>query len=258
MPAVAPEGELQLSLAPPLAVVTLSRAPRLNALSPPLIDALIDAAHRLGDAQDCHVVLLRGEGRAFCAGFDLDTLAGAAALTVDDADLGRRLVDAWSALPQLAVAAVHGVCVGGGLLLATACDLRIAAAGTRFAIPELDLGLPLAWGGVPRLVRLLGPTLAAQLVFDATPFDAEQALAWRLVNRVVDAQTFDAQARAWAAQLGRHPGVVLRAAKRRFAAAVEALSPTLGDTRDAAELVAARADPQADAVLRRYLAERRR
>jgi len=243
---------------PPLAVVTLTRASRLNALSPPLIEALIDTAQQLGGADDCHVVLLRGEGRVFCAGFDLDTLPATASLTVSDADLGRRLIDAWSSLPQLVVAAVHGACIGGGLLLAAACDLRMAAAGTRFAIPELELGLPLAWGGVPRLLRLLGPTLTAQILFDAAPIDAEQALAWRLVNRVVVAQTFDADAHEWASRLGRHPGVVLRATKRRLALAVEALSPALGDTSDAADLIAARADPQADAVLQRYLADRRR
>jgi len=258
MPVDTSGSELQFTLAPPLATVTLTRAARLNALSPALIEALIDAAHRLGAADDCHVVLLRGEGRVFCAGFDLDTLPAAAALTSADADLGRRLVDAWSTLPQLAVAAVHGACVGGGLLLAAACDLRIAASKTRFAIPELELGLPLAWGGVPRLVRLLGPTLVAQVLFDASPFDAEQALAWRLVNRVVDAPALETAAQEWAAQLGRHPGVALRAAKRRFAAAVEALSPTLGDASDAADLIAARVDPQAEAVRQRYLAARRR
>jgi enoyl-CoA hydratase/carnithine racemase len=249
--------ELRLTLTPPLAVLTLTRAARLNALSPSLIEALVDAAQRLGAADDCHVVLLRGEGRVFCAGFDLDTLPAAASITVADADLGRRLIDAWSTLPQLAVAAVHGACVGGGLLLAAACDLRIAAAGTRFAVPELELGLPLTWGGVPRLVRLLGPTLAAQVLFDASPFDAGQALAWRLVNRVVDAPAFETAAQDWATQLARHPGFVLRATKRRLAAAVEALSPALGDARDAADLIAARADPQADAALQRYLAARR-
>lgn len=258
MPDTASDRGLRLTLTPPLATVTLTRAARLNALSPPLIEALIDVAQRLGAVDDCHVVLLRGEGRVFCAGFDLDTLPAAAAITAAAADLGRCLIDAWSTLPQLSLAAVHGACVGGGLLLAAACDLRMAAGETRFAIPELELGLPLTWGGVPRLVRLLGPTLAAQVLFDAAPFDAGQALAWRLVNRVVEGPAFEAAAQDWAAQLGRHPGIVLRATKRRLAAAVEALSPALGDTRDAADLIAARADPQADAVLQRYLAARRR
>ena len=253
-----PADELELTLTPPLAVVTLSRAPRLNALSPTLIEALIAAAQRLAADPSCQVVVLRGEGRAFCAGFDLDALATAAAPTVAEADLGRRLIDAWSTLPQPVIAAVHGACIGGGLLLAAACDLRVAASGTHFSIPELELGLPLAWGGVPRLVRLLGPTVAAQLVFDATGFDAEQALAWRLVNRVVDASALDAQAIAWASRIAQRPGIVLRAAKRRLSGAVEALSPTLGDTSDAADLIAACADPQARAAMQRYVADRRR
>ena len=106
------------------------------------------------------MVLVAGEGRAFCAGFDLDEMRGAAA-TRDKAtaDLGRRMVEAVEAIPAITVALVQGHCVGGGLLLAAACDLRMAAADAQFSIPELEIGIPLAWGGVPRLGRVVGPFL---------------------------------------------------------------------------------------------------
>ena len=167
------------------------------------------------------------------------------------------MLEAWGALDAITIAAVQGACVGGGMLLAGACDLRVASSDASFFIPELDLGIPLAWGGVPRLVRLLGPTLAMELVLDGTRFDAAQALAWRFVNRVVDAHALADEARQWAERLARHPPSVLRAIKRRFTGAVEALSPTAGSECDADDLLAALRDPQAQEAMRTYLLKRR-
>lgn len=244
---------LRIERDPPVATVTLSRPERLNALSLPAMAKLLDACQHLSHDDDCHVVQLRGVGRAFCAGFDLDALGADAPLDPEGADLGRRLIDAWSALPQVTLAAVHGACIGGGVLLAAACDLRIAARDASFRLPEVELGLPLAWGGMPRLVRLVGPAVAAELVLDASPIDAVQAQQWRLVNRVVDAAHLDAEAAAWARRLASRPPTVLRAVKRRWAQAVEALSPALGDAGDARDLLDALTDPPSQAARAAYL-----
>ena len=136
---------LRLAVDAPISRLTLSRPERLNALSPHVLSELITAAEIVGANSGVKVVIVGGAGRAFCAGFDLDTVGDRPA--ADQVDLGRRMADAVSGIPALTIAAIHGHCVGGALVLAAACDIRIAAESTRFAIPEVDLGIPLAWGG---------------------------------------------------------------------------------------------------------------
>ena len=108
--------------------LVLNRPLQLNALSPALMRELIDASRWLAAHSGLRVLVLGGEGRAFCAGFDLDAMRAAGGeLDRDSADLGRRMVEAFEAIPAITLAAVNGHCVGGGLLLAGICDLRIAA-----------------------------------------------------------------------------------------------------------------------------------
>lgn len=258
--AAAPSFEfLSLHVAGGIGRLALNRPARLNALSPGVLQELIDASRWLSAQAELRVLRIVGEGRAFCAGFDLDAMRGSRA-TLDRAatDLGRRMAEAVSAIPAITIAAVQGHCVGGGLVLAACCDLRLAADDARFSIPEIALGIPLGWGGVPRLVGLLGPTLALELVLDCTPFDAAQALAWRLVNRVVPVAELEAQSAAWAERLAERPLKALRSTKRRFAEVVEALSPTAGSEADADALLAAYRDPETLAVQQRYLQSRGR
>ena len=140
------------------------------------------------------MLLFGGEGRAFCAGFDLNAMRESrGSMDRQATDLGRQMIEAFEAIPAITLGEVQGHCVGGGFLLAAACDLRIAADDARFSIPEMELGIPLGWGGVPRLIRLVGPTAAMELVLDCRPIDAAQALAWRLVNRVVPAAELQAR-----------------------------------------------------------------
>src|SRR5581483_11726391 len=148
---------LTLDCGGPIARLTLNRPDRLNALSPQALVELVEAARVLADSEEVKVVVLGGAGRAFSAGFDLNSLD--AEPSADRVDLGRRMAGALTGIPALTIAAVHGHCVGGGVVLAGACDIRIAAESTRFVIPEVELGIPLAWGGIPRLVRELGPAL---------------------------------------------------------------------------------------------------
>jgi enoyl-CoA hydratase/carnithine racemase len=173
-------------------------------------------------------------------------------------DLGRRMIEAFEAIPAITLAAVRGHCIGGGVLLAAACDLRIVAEDVRFSIPEMEIGIPLGWGGVPRLIRLVGPTVAMELVLDCRPFDAAQALAWRFVNRVVPGESLDAQALAWAERLAQRPLNALRATKQRFAAAAETLCPAAGSQADADALLAAYRDPETQQLQQRYIGARQR
>ncbi len=238
--------------------LTLNRPHKLNALSPDSMREIIAASRWLAELPDLRVLLLGGAGRAFCAGFDLDAMhRDATTMTRDDTDLGRQMLEAIEAIPAITLAGVQGHCIGGGLLLAAACDLRLAADDASFSIPEMDIGIPLGWGGVPRLVRLLGPGLALELVLDCRPFDAAQALAWRFVNRVVPAAALARGGSDWAARLAARPLAALRTTKRRCVEAAEALCPTGGSERDADDLLAAYGDAETRQLQQRYIAARR-
>jgi enoyl-CoA hydratase/carnithine racemase len=241
-----------------VAHLDLNRPQRLNALSPALMREIIAACGWLAAQADLRIVLFGGAGRAFCAGFDLEAMRESRGTTDRDAtDLGRQMIEALEAIPAITLALVQGPCVGGGVLLAAACDLRLAAEDAHFSIPEMEIGIPLGWGGVPRLVRLVGPTVAMELVLDCRPFDAAQALAWRFVNRVVPATQLQAAGEAWAQRLAQRPLGALRASKRRFAAAAEMMCAGAGSEVDADALLAAYRDPETLSVQQRYIARRK-
>lgn len=239
----------------PVATVVLDRPARLNALSRLLLGELIAACRWLDDEPAIKVVVVRGAGRAFSAGFDLDDFRSAdhTASPRESADLGRRAAEALTDVRPLTVAAIHGHCVGGGLVLAAACDLRLAADDVRFAIPEVDLGIPLAWGGIPRLVRELGPAITKELVLTCRPFGAEEARALRFLNRVVPTDELIGAADALAADLAAKPWFALRATKTHVNAVMDEIAGTARNANDADTLVAAMADDESRAASRRYL-----
>jgi enoyl-CoA hydratase/carnithine racemase len=239
-------------------VLELARPERLNALSRTLLTELVDACAWIDRAPDLKVLVVRGAGRSFSAGFDLDDFAAPDpdVSMRDVADLGRLAADALTDVRPLTIAAVHGHCVGGGLVLAAACDLRLAAHDTRFSIPEVDLGIPLAWGGIPRLVRELGPAITKELVLTCRPFDAEEARALRFVNRVVPAGELHDAAHALALELAAKPAFSLRTTKQQVNAVTEDIASTRRNANDADTLVVALTDPESRAASRRYLEQR--
>jgi enoyl-CoA hydratase/carnithine racemase len=105
------------------------------------------------------------------------------------------------------IAQVHGYAIGGALLLMMACDLRVVAEGTVFSIPEVDIGIPLAWGGIPRLVREIGPALTKELVMTCRRFTPEEAKGAGLVNRVVPEAALAEEVEKLAAELAGKPSV---------------------------------------------------
>jgi enoyl-CoA hydratase/carnithine racemase len=250
---------LQLQIQGGIGQLRLNRPAKLNALSPELMREIIEASRWLAKQQDLRVLVFGGNGRAFCAGFDLQAMRDARRpIDREATDLGRQMIEAFEAIPAITLATVRGHCIGGGVLLAAACDLRIAAEDARFSIPEMEIGIPLGWGGVPRLIRLVGPTVAMELVLDCTPFDAAQALAWRFVNRVVPADELDASGMAWAQRLAQRPLNALRTTKQRFAAAAETLCPAADSQADADALLAAYRDPETQQMQQRYIGARQR
>ena len=140
-----------------------------------------------------------------------------------------------------------------GVVLVAACDLRIAADDTRFVIPEVDLGIPLAWGGIPRLVREVGPAVTRDLVLSCRPFGAVEAQALGFITRVVAASELDAAATGLARDLATKSKYTLRATLRAVDAAAEQLVSTGGAWNDADSLAAALHDPESRQAARRYL-----
>jgi enoyl-CoA hydratase/carnithine racemase len=167
--------------------LVLDRPDKLNPLSPHTLRE-IAAAARWFDTErpEVRVVVVSGRGRVFSAGADVSAFGERAELADPraDADAGRLMAEALERMAAIAIARIHGWCVGGGLVLAAACDLRVAADDTRFSIPEVDLGIPLAWGGIPRLVREIGPAATKELVITCREFGADEALRLGLVDRV--------------------------------------------------------------------------
>lgn len=243
----------------PVATMLLDRPDRLNALSRVLLEEIVDACRWLDATTEIKAVVVRGAGRAFSAGFDLGDFQqlDEDVNPRDSADLGRVAAEALTAVRPLTVAAVHGHCVGGGLVLAAACDLRIAADDARFSIPEVDLGIPLAWGGIPRLVRELGPAITKELVLTCRPFDADEARALRFLNRVVRADELVAAAEALAAELASKPAFSLRATKMHVNAVMDEIAGVGRNANDADTLLAALHDPESREASRRYLRSRR-
>jgi enoyl-CoA hydratase/carnithine racemase len=249
-----------LSVDGPVARIELRRPARLNALSLALLEELVDAARRLDREPRVKVVVVCGRGRGFSAGFDLDDLAGALAEPpgTEFCDLGRQAAEALGTMRHVTIAAIHGPCVGGGLVLAMACDLRLAADDARFAIPELELGIPLAWSGIPRLVRELGPAVAKDLVLTCREFDAFEAQRLGLLSRVVPAQDLTAEADALAVLLARRPGLALRLTKRHADAVAEEAGATAHSHREAHAFLAALQDPESRGAMLDYVAARGR
>jgi enoyl-CoA hydratase/carnithine racemase len=239
----------------PIGRLWLDRPDKLNPLSTTTLEELAAAARWFGEQPDVKVVVVGGRGRAFSAGADVSSFG---APDPDHsprqaADAGRRMADAVEAVEAVTIARIHGHCVGGGVVLAAACDLRVAAGGTRFSIPEVDLGIPLAWGGIPRLVREIGPAATKELVLTCRAFSAEEAQRLGLVNRVVPADRLDAEVDGLAAELAAKAGFPLRATTRHVDAVTAAAVGIDRAWSDADALLTALRDPECRAAGARYL-----
>jgi enoyl-CoA hydratase/carnithine racemase len=239
--------------------VTLNRPEKLNALSRQLMSEIVQLGAWLKLREDIRVIIFSGAGRSFSAGFDLNDFSSASAgeSPRQAADLGRLATDALTDVPQLTIAAVHGHCVGGGVVFVAACDLRVATTETTFIIPEVDLGIPLAWGGIPRLVREIGPALTKELVLTCRPFGADEAKSIGFINQVVDSADLEATVTELALNLASKTLYSLHSTKQQVNAVMEEIAGTGRSAGDADMLVYAMRDPESRDATARYLAQRK-
>lgn len=184
--------------------ITLDRPEARNALDETAIEDLTEAMRGPASEPDLRFVVLRGEGKAFCAGADLQymrRLADADEETnVGDAERLGALFHAIATCPHPVIAAVHGAAIGGGVGLVAAADVVVATQGTRFGFTEVRLGIV---PGViaPYAVRRLGPATSRRLFLTGEIFDAEAARDFGLVDEIVGADALDATVAAWIERL---------------------------------------------------------
>ena len=239
--------------------LTLNRPDKLNPLSSTTLAEIVEAARWFDRHPVIKVVVVSGNGRSFSAGADLGAFdAGASPASTDrtprdNADLGRLMADAVEAMSAVTVARIHGHCIGGGVVLAAACDLRVAASDAYFSIPEVDLGIPLAWGGIPRLVREIGPALTKELVMTCRPFTATEAQSTGFLNRVVAPDDLDQEVEDLVAQLLTKSSLTLKATKRHVDAVTRSMVSLDRSWADADSLVAALRDPESRESAAAYL-----
>ncbi len=192
--------------------ITLNRPHRLNAINSEMREELLAAFDELARNDDVRVVVLKGAGgRAFSAGADVTEFSGGKPHQL--VELGE-VFDAPARCPKPVIAAIDGYALGGGLELALACDFRIASRHSELGQPEIHLGLIPGGGGTQRLVRLIGPARAKELVMLGERIPAETAHEWGLVNKVVDDEKFEEEVRAFAEKLAAGPPIALKLAKR--------------------------------------------
>jgi len=193
-------------------LVRLHRPP-LNPLSEALLGELAAVARELSGDGGVHAVVVAGSEKAFAAGADIEEFG--------DEDDARRIeaafraaFDAVGAIPRPVIAAIRGFALGGGLELALACDLRVAADSARLGQPEILLGIIPGAGGTQRLPRLVGPARAKELIWSGRQVRADEALAIGLVDRVVPAEEVETNALEWAVSFAAGAVVAMGLAKQ--------------------------------------------
>jgi len=226
----------------------LNRPERLNAMTTEMWAEMAKLGESLGDDASLRCLVVIGEGRAFSSGIDVEhllsggggLLSEATAPKTESPSSGRGIEDklvtmigdlqdayTWLAdAPYPTIAAMRGYALGGGLQLALACDLRIAARGTKLALPEHKYGILPDLGGTYWLPRIVGPAKAKELILTAETIDAEEAHRIGLVNRLVDDADLETEATALADRIAGQPPIAVRGTKR---AVDQAYNQSLGE-----------------------------
>jgi len=239
-----PDTQILLAIENTIATLTLNRPEKLNALSLAMLEQLEATVAALEQHREVRVVIVTGAGdRAFCVGADIkeweqviadDPLAMWRAWDRP----GHRVFDRLARLHLPTIAAINGFAFGGGLELALACDVRIAADDAEFALPEAKIGTQPGWGGSQRLAALIGIARAKQMIFTGARVSAQVAERWGLVNEMVPRDQLRARVHALANEIAANAPLAVQFAKtivdagagQGVALALEGLAAALGAT----------------------------
>ena len=209
--------KIKLALDGPIATVTLDRPDKLNALDPEMLSGLEAAAGQVEEDEDVRVVLLTGVGeRSFCVGADINAWAALEPLAMWRQWIrdGHRVFRRLARLRQPVIAVLNGYTFGGGLELALAADVRLAAEGIELAMPEVKIGTVPGWGGTQRLPALIGPARAKQMILTGARIGARKAERWGLVNEVFPREALMDEARALAHAMAENAPLSVQMAKQ--------------------------------------------
>ncbi len=221
-----PESDVvSVEIADHIATVWLDRPNKLNAMAPAFWTDFPAIVEAVGGDDSVRVIVVAGRGPAFTAGIDLMAFAPMFGTTLTDVAARRELhraikqmQQAFSSLagcPQPVIAAIHGYCIGGGVDLITACDIRLASADAVFSVRETRIGLVADVGTLQRLPTIIDPGRVAELVYTGKDFSAEDAAAMGLVGHVYpDVATLHKEARAMAEEIAANSPLVVQGAKQ--------------------------------------------
>jgi enoyl-CoA hydratase/carnithine racemase len=209
-------GQISFAIEGHVARLILNRAEKLNAITPEMLEAIDIHVRSLDSSTDARVLVIQGDGnRAFSVGADIGVWSG-----LEPIDMWRSWVRRGSAVfDNLArlriptIAALNGFTFGGGLELALACDLRVAAESVELAAPEVKIGTVPGWGGTYRLATLIGPARTKQMIFTGERVPAERAERWGLVNEVVPNAGLEDRVRQLAADIAANAPISVQLAK---------------------------------------------
>jgi enoyl-CoA hydratase/carnithine racemase len=211
--------------------VVLNRADKRNSFNAELVGAVGEALSAAADDTDVRVVVIRGEGPVFSAGMDIKELASLASTPEKLREFRRHAIEAWNlaeTMTKPTIAQIHGVCIGGAMELALACDLRVVTTDSRMSLPEVKLGLLPDVGGSSRLPAVVGLGIAKELILTGREFDGEEAGRIGFANRVVSADELESATEELAEEIASNFPTPVGLAKRVMdASARPALSTTL-------------------------------
>ncbi len=216
---------LELAWEGPVLRVWLNRPEKRNALNGCALEEIATLFTALQSEFETRVVVLGGRGVSFCAGADLSDPPGRAKSGQPTprerrfaTQLGHRASRALEDVEALTVARVQGHAIGGGCVLAAACDFRVASATARIGVPEVDLGIPLTWGATPRLIQEIGAARAREFILLGESIDGRRAAEWGLVHRAVAEEELDSEVEALVSQLLAKPEAAVHMTKTQFRA----------------------------------------
>jgi enoyl-CoA hydratase len=203
-----------------IAIVSIRRGEKRNALTRAMMHELTRIAQEFQDDREIACVVLTGSPTEFSGGVDLGELAQIATTVRDleerrrGSELGARMCRAWEEMPQITIAAIEGLNVGGGVVITLSCDWRVMSESAYLYVPEVQIGIPLVWQAMPRLVNMVGLSRAKQVLLLAEKIPAAQALDWGLADFVVPQGDALSRAVALAERVVSMPKLAVRVTKQ--------------------------------------------
>lgn len=217
----------------PVATITLNRPEKLNALSLSLLEELEQAALAFREDEATRAVIITGAGKHFSAGADLNDpererrMKGSKVMQWRALRIGPRVARAIYDMNQITIAALHGVALGGGAVIATACDFRIGSDDCFVGYPEIKRGMNLSWYGVPLCVNLIGPARAKRMIILGEQENAETLLSWGFLDQLVEREHLINAARELARKYAALPPLQAQMIKRSINAVSSALDQAI-------------------------------